>query len=89
MTDYPQNASEQIQTVEENYNVEAKTLENEKYDLKSTLVDDMKVIRGNSREKIVFRNNVKAIRTLQFIEKEKRAACDEASILEESPPGQF
>ena len=72
-----ENDSEQIQTVEEDPNVEAKTPENEKYDLKTTLADDMKVIRGNSREKIVFRNNVKAIRTLQFIEKEKRAATPE------------
>ena len=66
-----ENDSEQFQTVEENSHDEIEQ------DLEVTLADDMKVIRGNSREKIVFRNNVKVIRTLQFIEKEKRAATPE------------
>ena len=53
----PENNSEQIQTVEANV----------KPDLQTVLAEDMAVIRGNSREKNVFRNNVTAIRTLQQI----------------------
>ena len=63
----PENNSEQIQTVEANV----------KPDLQTVLAEDMAVIRGNSREKNVFRNNVTAIRTLQQIESEKRAATSE------------
>ena len=71
-----ENDSEEIPTVEEKLNAETKSKENEneKEDLETTLAYDMKAIRGDNREKTVFRKNVKAIRTLQFIEREKRTA---------------
>jgi len=55
----------------------AETSENVTPDLQTILAEDMAVIRGNSRDKNVFRKNVIAIRTLQFIEHEKRNATPE------------
>ena len=39
-----------------------------KTDLKTILTEDMAMIRGSSREKNIFRKNVKAIRTLHDID---------------------
>ena len=71
--------NEQIQTTEENFDKETITEPNEdiKPDLETLLKEDMAVIRGNSFEKNIFRKNVIAIRTLQHIEHEKRAATPE------------
>lgn len=71
--------NEQIQTIEENSDTETITEPNEdvKPDLETLLKEDMAVIRGNSFEKNIFRKNVIAIRTLQQIEHEKRAATPE------------
>ncbi len=83
-----ENNSEKISAVEENSN---ETLENEvvqtefveetadeiKPDFQTILAEDMAIIRGNSREKNIFRKNVTAIRTLQRIEKENRTATPE------------
>ena len=71
--------NEQIQTIEENFDAETITEPNEdiKPDLETLLKEDMAVIRGNSFEKNIFRKNVIAIRTLQHIEHEKRAATPE------------
>ncbi|MBR6013548.1 MAG: DEAD/DEAH box helicase family protein [Selenomonadaceae bacterium] len=66
----PENDSEKISAVEENS-------ETVKPDFQTILAEDMAVIRGNSREKNVFRKNVTAIRTLQRIEDEKRTATPE------------
>ena len=88
-----ENNSEKISAVEENSNLETanETLENEvaqtefveetaeeiKPDFQTILAEDMAVIRGNSREKNVFRKNVTAIRILQHIESENRNATPE------------
>lgn len=88
-----ENNSEKISVVEENSNLEPanETLENEvaqtefveetadeiKPDFQTILAEDMAVIRGNSREKNVFRKNVTAIRTLKHIESENRNATPE------------
>ncbi len=53
-------------------------------DLQTTIAEDMAVIRGDSREKNVFRKNVVAIRTLQHIESEARSATpEEVEVLKE------
>ena len=69
-------SSEQNQMPEENSNPETPT-EDVKPDLQTILAEDMLAIRGNSVEKNIFRKNVIAIRTLQHIEHEKRAATPE------------
>ena len=52
--------------------------------LASIIAEDMNMIRGNSQEKIIFRKNVAAIRTLQYVEGEKRAAsAEELAVLRE------
>ncbi len=53
------------------------TDENSTPDLQTIIAEDMAVIRGDNREKNIFRQNVVAIRTLQNIEKEKREATPE------------
>ena len=60
----------------------AETQEEIKTDLQTILAEDMAMIRGNNREKNIFRKNVTAIRTLHYIEDEKRIATpDEVEIL--------
>ena len=51
--------------------------ENSTPDLQTIIAEDMAVIRGDNREKNIFRKNVVAIRTLQNIENEKREATPE------------
>ena len=46
-------------------------------DFQTILAEDMAIIRGDSREKNVFRKNILAIRTLQQMESEKREATPE------------
>ena len=74
-----ENDSEQISEVEENSAVETATATSEisTPDLQTVLAEDMAVVRGNNRDKNIFRKNITAIRTLQFIEKEKRDATPE------------
>ena len=74
-----ENDSEQISEVGENSAVETETETSEisTPDLQTVLAEDMAIVRGNNREKNIFRKNITAIRTLQFIEKENRAATPE------------
>ena len=72
------------ENVEENLNVDEKITVEEnvgdepvKTDLKTILAEDMAMIRGNSREKNIFRKNVTAIRTLHDIENGQRVATPE------------
>ena len=62
--------------------IAADTSENTTSDLQTILDKDMAFIHGNNHDKSVFRKNVTAIRTLQFIEREKRPAnLEEIEIL--------
>ena len=67
--------SEKITPIAENANLESS--EEVKMDLQTILAEDMAMIRGNSQEKNIFRKNVTAIRTLHYIEGEKRATTAE------------
>ena len=72
-------AVETISANDENSSSETQEEDSEeiKTDLQTILAEDMAMIRGNSREKNIFRKNVTAIRTLHHIEDEQRIATPE------------
>ena len=55
----------------------AEQYESVQVDLHTLIAEDMAMIRGDSREKNIFRKNVTAIRVLKHIESEKRVATTE------------
>ena len=74
--DYDFEEDENFSKIESNQQSEEE-IETVPTDLTTLIAEDMAIIRGNSRDKNIFRKNVTAIRTLKNIESEKRTATPE------------
>ena len=72
-----QSNAEVVAKEKTNTKIASETSENTASDLQTILDKDMAVIHGNNHDKNIFRKNVSAIRTLQFIERQKRPATPE------------